>query len=155
MYVCMYVQVYTYVYGCSLTIVMHVRMGSWVCVHIGAEIYLQRYVECRLDHMYFVWEPLIPQPARISEDGLIKVEVRIKRASVLLSHLLGSFEDLQSDNIFYVSSMGGRKSGNRNFYPCIHTREFAGLKGYRGDGTKEWRPGTLILFTQPLCSGRK
>ena len=37
---CMYVRLYTYVYGCELTIGMYARICIYVNVHIRAETYL-------------------------------------------------------------------------------------------------------------------
>ena len=55
-------------------------------------------------------------PASISGDGQIKVEMQLKRASILLAHLLGYLETY-SQAIFY----GSQKIGVGNIYPCIYT----------------------------------
>ena len=47
----------TYVHGCELTIDMYICMCIYL--YIGAEIYLQVYVECVGFRMYFVQESLI------------------------------------------------------------------------------------------------
>ena len=57
MHVCMYVRVYTYVYGWQLTIGMYISI--YVYIHIGIGTYLRGYVECVSGRMYFVWKPLI------------------------------------------------------------------------------------------------
>ena len=59
MCLCMYMQVYTYVYACELTIGMHIGMRVYEYVHIGARIYLCGYVKYVCSHMYFVQEPPI------------------------------------------------------------------------------------------------
>ena len=66
-------------------------MCIYVYDHIRARIYLQGYVEYVCGHMYFVWEPLI-QPSEYKWRWSDKEEPQLKRASTLLSHLLGCLE---------------------------------------------------------------
>ena len=52
--------------------------------------------------LYFVWEKLI-HPGEYKWEWLNEIVQRLKRASILSSHLLEFPGDLQSDNIFMSS----------------------------------------------------
>ena len=106
--------VYTYVYG-ELTI------GMYKCINIGTGTYLRRFVECVCGRLYFCGNNY--SSLSIKGDCQIKVGPRLKRASILLSHLLGSLGSIQSGNIFMSSLWVAENLEAGNVHSCIYANK--------------------------------
>ena len=130
-HMCRYISRREYIYVCTYSCIHMCMIVSWLYVYIymymciyvhayiGARTYLHGYVECVCGHMYFCrnhWYNL-----SISKDDLIQMVLRLKRASILLSYLLGSPGNIQSGNIFTSSLWVAKNSAVGNVHPYMYT----------------------------------